>query len=47
MPDEITGEEVARQILAPRFPMPKTRAWFRAQSTTRLQASGCGACLWC
>jgi flavin-dependent dehydrogenase len=30
-PALITGEEVARQILEPRFPMPKTRAWLRAK----------------
>jgi hypothetical protein len=40
MPDEITGEEVVRQVLELRFPMPKTRAWLRAQSMTRLRASG-------
>jgi flavin-dependent dehydrogenase len=30
-PALITGEEVVRQILEPRFPMPKTRAWLRAK----------------
>ncbi|HXH07740.1 MAG TPA: NAD(P)/FAD-dependent oxidoreductase [Vicinamibacterales bacterium] len=25
----VTGEEVARRLLDPRFPMPKTRAWLR------------------
>jgi geranylgeranyl reductase len=27
----VTGEEVARRILDPRFPMPKTRAWLRVK----------------
>ncbi len=30
-PALVTGEEVARRILEPRFPMPKTRAWLRTK----------------
>lgn len=31
IPALITGEEVARRILDPRYPKPKTRAWLRTK----------------
>lgn len=34
----VTGEEVARQILEPRYPAPKTRAWMRVKRAHDLLA---------